>query len=275
VVVLLDLAFSFFDMTSPTFLDRMERRFGHLAIPGLLRVIASFQVICFFLIYMNPGFQSVLQLTPEAWVKWEIWRFFTFCFIPGTGSIIWIIFALMILLLMGDQLEGEWGKFRLNLYYSGSVICLWIGVIAFGPETGYAVGELASSLLYSSLFFAFATVVPNYTFLIFFVLPVKVKYLAMLSGAALLFLFFMVPVVRIPLLLAMVPYACFALPIALQRLRHGARVSTRRAAYKSNSLPTGPAFHECRICHRTDQTDPTLEFRIASDDGEYCADHLP
>lgn len=262
-------------MTTPTFLDRMERRFGHLAIPGLLRVIASFQVICFFLIYLNPDFNSFLQLTPAAWKNGEIWRFFTFCFIPGTGSVIWIIFALMILLLIGDQLEAEWGKFRLNLYYLASVICLWAAVLIAHMGAGYGMRIQAGPLLYTSLFLAFATVAPNYTFLIFFILPVKVKYLAMLSGLGLFLVFCSNASLRLPLLMALLPYACFALPIAWRRLRHGARVSTRRTAWKSNSLPVGPAFHECRICHRTDQTDPALEFRIAKDEEEYCIDHLP
>ena len=73
-------------MSPPTLLDRMERRFDRFALPGLLRVIANFQVICFLLIYANPGFASQLMLTPAAWTEGEIWRFFTFCFIPNTLS---------------------------------------------------------------------------------------------------------------------------------------------------------------------------------------------
>ena len=260
---------------SPSPLDRLERRFGSLAVPGLLRVIASFQVICFLLIYANPGFASQLMLTPAAWMEWQVWRFFTFCFIPNTLSLIWIFFAMIILLRIGDQLEAEWGKFRLNLYYFSSMICLWAGVILAGPGAGGSVGLQASTLLYSSLFLAFGTVVPNYTLLIFFILPVKVKWLAMLTGAGLLFEFFSIPAMRIPLLLALVPYACFALPIAWQRWRHGARVWARRATYESGSLPADAAFHICQTCGRTEVDHPALEFRIAGDGEEYCQDHLP
>ena len=262
-------------MNSSPLLDRLERRFDRLAIPGLLRVIASFQVICFVLIYAKPGFESVLMLTPAAWTDWEVWRFFTFCFIPNTLSLIWILFAVMILLLIGDQLEAEWGKFRLNLYYLGTVACLWAGVILSGPEMGAAVGLQASTLLYSSLFLAFATVVPDYTFLLFFVLPVKVKWLAMLDGAFLLVQFVIAPALRMPLLLALLPYALFAVPIAMRRLRHGSRVAARRSVYKDKSIPAGESFHVCKICGRTEVSDPTLEFRISADDEEYCADHLP
>lgn len=262
-------------MTEPSLLDRLERRFDRFAIPGLLRVIASFQVICFFIIKLKPGFQSQLVLTPEAWTNLEIWRFFTFCFIPNTLSLIWILFAMIILLVIGDQLEAEWGKFRLNVYYFGSVACLWAAAILFGPGVGFMVGIQASTLLYSSLFLAFATVVPNYTFLIFFVLPVKVKWLALLTGAGLLYEAFFTPMMRIPLIIAFIPYACFALPIAWRNWRHGARVSARRSVYQQNSLPKGDSFHVCKVCGRTEVSDPTLEFRIAGDDEEYCVDHLP
>ena len=262
-------------MNSSTLLDRLERRFGHLAIPGLLRVIASFQVICFVLLQLKPGFREVLTLTPAAWENWEIWRFISFTFIPGTNSLIFIIFVVMILLLVGDQLEAEWGKFRLNLYYLATMVCLWAGVLLSGPLFGGIIGSMAGSFLYSALFLAFATVVPNYTFLLFFVLPVKVKWLAVLDGAVLAWQFFSAAPLRLPILLALVPYACFALPIAWRRWKEGASVASRRSAWQANSLPSGPAFHACKICGRTEVTDPALEFRISADEEEYCAEHLP
>ncbi len=269
-------------MNSPTLIDQLERRFGHWAIPGLLRAVASFQAICFVLIHLKPGFSELLMLTPEAWTQWEVWRFFTFCFIPTTSSLVWIIFAIMILLIIGDQLEAEWGKFRLNLYFFATVACLWAGVILGGPLGGVIVGAMAGSLLYSSLFFAFATVVPDREFMMFFIIPVKARWLALLNAAWLFYAVFVdrhlqiVPIaLRLPILAAFIPYACYALPIALRRGRHKTRVAARRSVYQSHSIPAGDPFHECRICHRTDHSDPTLEFRIADDGEEYCAEHQP
>ena len=268
-------------MTSPSLLDRLERRFGHLAIPGLLRVIASFQVICFVLLYQKPQFIEVLTLTPEAWQNWEVWRFFTFTFIPGTTSLIFIIFVVMILFLIGDLLEAEWGKFRLNLFYFSSVACLWLAVWLSGPFFGSVVGMLANSILSSSLFFAFATVAPRYVLRLYGILPVEARWLALLDAAWLAYVYFISPVKLVPLewrplsLLGFLPFALFAVPIAIRHLRHGARVSVRRSVYKSNSLPTAESFHVCKICGRTEVSDPGLEFRISGDDEEYCTDHLP
>lgn len=262
-------------MPSPSLLDRCERRFGHLAIPGLIRIIAGFQVLCFILIWVNPAFREFLYLTPAAWEKWEIWRFFTFCFIPGTDSLLWIIFVVMILLLIGDSLEEHWGRFRVNVYFAASVITLWASVLVAGPAVGQYVGMQASSFLYLNLFFAFATLVPNYTFLIFFVLPVKVKWLALLGGIGLLYQFMVLPEIRFPLVLAVLPYAVFGIPLALRNYSQGAKVSRRRSRFQSDSTPVGDTFHECTICHRTDVSDPALEFRIARDEKEYCVEHLP
>lgn len=262
-------------MPSPSLLDRAERRFGHLAIPGLLRAVAGFQALCFVLITLNPSFRDALVLSPAAWQKGEVWRFFSFCFIPQTMSVIWIIFAILIMFRIGDVLEQAWGKFRLNLYFFSTLACLWGAVAVGGPELGTALGGAAGIMLYMSLFLAFATVVPDYTFLIFFILPVKVKWLGLIDGAYMLFLFITISFIRLPMVVALLPYAVFGLPILVRNVRHSARVSNRRATYQANSLPQGEAFHECSVCHRTDHTNPTLEFRVADDDREYCVEHLP
>jgi hypothetical protein len=49
----------------------------------------------------------------------------------------------------------------------------------------------------------------------------------------------------------------------------------RRRRFTSKKEPDELAFHTCVICHRTDVTDPQLEFRVGSDGREYCAEHLP
>lgn len=258
-------------MPSPTLLDRAERRFGHLAISGLLHIVASFQALCFVILYIRPDYANFLALTPAAWEQGEIWRLFTFCFIPRSLSVMWIIFVIMLLLSISKHLEAHWGKFRLNLYFGATVVCLWIAIALGGPIFGIGVGLEASTMLYSSIFLAFATVVPDYSILVYMILPAKAKWLAWLDGAWLAYLFLTVSYLRLPIVIALLPYACFAVPI----LRRNLRNANRRAEFKANSLPQGEAFHECSVCHRTDHTNPTLEFRVAADDREYCVEHLP
>jgi hypothetical protein len=113
------------------------------------------------------------------------------------------------------------------------------------------------------------------------ILPVEARWLALLNAAWLVYLLFISPLRAVPLewrllsLLGFLPYALFAAPIAWRQWRHGARVSARRSVYHEKSMPKGESFHQCKVCGRTDVSDPTLEFRIAGDDEEYCVDHLP
>ncbi|RYD32264.1 MAG: hypothetical protein EOP86_16075 [Verrucomicrobiaceae bacterium] len=263
-------------MPSPSLLDRCERRFGHLAIPGLLRLIAGLQALCFILVSLNPDFREFLTFSPAAWRNGEIWRFFTFPFIPFDSSLIWIFFATWILFRINDGLEEVWGKFRLNLYCMANLAAMWVALLTFTPlEMAGALSPLAGLMFSTSMFLAFATVLPEYIFLIFFVLPVKVKWLAVLDAAWLFYHFMGISFLRMPIVIALIPYACFGLPILLRNMRQKSQVAHRRAVYQENSVPVGEPFHECCICHRTDHTNPGLEFRIAGDDQEYCVEHLP
>jgi hypothetical protein len=105
----------------------------------------------------------------------QVWRVIAFILIPPGSSLIFIFFALYFYYLIGNSLEREWGAFRFNVYYLVGVL----GTIAAGLITGYA----SNFYLNMSLFFAFAALYPNFQVLVFFVLPVRIKYLAYLDAA--------------------------------------------------------------------------------------------
>ncbi|HAF02822.1 MAG TPA: hypothetical protein DCG89_03330, partial [Spartobacteria bacterium] len=100
-----------------TWLDKLERRFGFLGIPGLIRIIVGFSALVFLLGWLNPDFISVLDLKPERVRHGEIWRLVTYIFIPQTVSFLWIIFVLWFLWWIGNGLERAFGAFRLTLYF--------------------------------------------------------------------------------------------------------------------------------------------------------------
>src|SRR2546430_12813039 len=83
-------------------LDKLERRLGFIAIPGLIRIVVGFTALAYVLTFLNPEIFSVLDLKPERIRHGEIWRLITYIFIPrGTGSgslqALFLVFALMIL----------------------------------------------------------------------------------------------------------------------------------------------------------------------------------
>ena len=159
-----------------TFLDRLEKSFGRFAIPGLIRYVVALNALVFLLVTIEPGYASVLELDRSAVLRGEVWRLVSWIFIPETTRILWIIFYLLFTWWIGDMLEASWGAFRLNAYYFlGMLLCIASALI-FGVSGG-------NFFLNLSLFLAIATIAPNFEILLFLILPVKMKWVALFSLA--------------------------------------------------------------------------------------------
>src|SRR3954467_135789 len=106
-----------------TFLDKLERRIGFIAIPGLIRIVVMFTALVCILAYVDQSFISVLELKPLLIKKGQVWRLFTYIFIPTSPlsasllSPLWAVVALWFLWFIGDGLERAWGPFRLTLHF--------------------------------------------------------------------------------------------------------------------------------------------------------------
>lgn len=163
-------------------LDKMERKFGKIAIPNLsiIIVIGMFIVFALDLLVPERGIMSLLTLDMQQALQGEFWRFISFIIIPPQSSTIFMVFALYFYYLAGSSLEARWGSYRFNVYYFIGII----GAVIAAVITGYG----HNIFLNLSLFLAFAVLFPNHEILLFFFIPVKVKYLAILDGIFLLFM---------------------------------------------------------------------------------------
>ncbi len=259
-----------------TFLDKLERRFGWFAIPGLIRIVVALTALVYLLTFLNPGFLSILELEPAAILQGEVWRLITYIFIPRAigqaGSMmqpLWLLIALWFLLFIGDRLEHAWGAFRLTLYFVVGMIGTTAAAFFFGAH-------FSNAMLASSLFFAFAMFYPDEVIYLFFVLPVKVKWLAWISAALLLYGFLTnANAYRMALIAAFANYLLFFGPDIVRTVRNRQQVATRRRRFEQKGRPEDEALHHCAICGATELTDPNLEFRVARDGEEYCLAHLP
>lgn len=157
-------------------MNKLERKYGKYAVNNLIFYILALNAIVFMLSLMSPGLFDLLVLYRDRLFQGEIWRLLTYLFIPPTYSPFWIIFVLYFYYLIGTGLEQAWGAFRLNLYYVFGMAGTTLA--AFITGAGYT-----GAYLNLSLFFAFAHLYPDFEVLIFFILPVKVKYLAWLNWA--------------------------------------------------------------------------------------------
>jgi membrane associated rhomboid family serine protease len=250
-------------------LDKLERRLGFIAIPGLTRVLVGFSVLVFLLIYLNPNFLSVITLDPARVRRGEVWRLITYIFVPQTLSPLWLLLALWFLWFVGDGLERAWGAFRLTLYFFVGMIGTTVAAFFFGSN-------FSNQMLFSSLFFAFARFYPDVVIYILFILPVKIKWLAWV-WALYLIVGFMANTnsYRAALIAAFSNYLIFFGPETWYAARHRREVSSRRRRFEGESRGETEALHKCKVCGATELTDPNLDFRVARDGEEYCVPHLP
>lgn len=259
-----------------TFLDKLERNFGFLAIPGLIRVVVMFTALVCILGYVDPHYVSVLELKPELIKKGQVWRLFTYIFIPTSPlsasllSPLWAVVALWFLWWIGDSLERAWGPFRLTLYFLTGM--LGVTLAAFLLNARFSNGMLAASL-----FLAFAWFYPNEIIYLMFILPVKIKWLAWITAAFLLYGFVVGSNAnRLAMVLAFSNYFLFFGPQTFQAARQRKEIGDRRKRFEMQSRDAdSEPLHKCATCGATELSDPSLEFRVARDGEEYCLAHLP
>src|SRR5947199_3790904 len=211
-----------------SWLDRLERRFGFLGIPGLARILVGFAALVFGLAWLLPGFTSMLTLDPVRIGHGEVWRLVTYIFIPQTLSPWWVIFALWFLWWVGEGLERAWGSFRLTLYVLLGMIGTTAAAFFFGSNS-------SNSMLLMSLFLAFAHFYPEEIIYILFILPVRIKWLAWIAGAFLLLGFFVNSnSYRASLVSALANYLIFFGPEFFSKAQHRREVSTRRKRFEDH-----------------------------------------
>lgn len=157
----------------------LERKLRRYAISDLIKYVVYGQGILYALIMIMPtlGYRlySLMTLTRRGLFAGQIWRLATFIFVPPSSSPLFIIFSLYFYYMIGMSLERRWGKVKFNLYYFIGMLAAIVACLL----TGYA----GNTFLNLSLFFAFAAMFPEEEVLLFMILPVKMKYLAVLDAA--------------------------------------------------------------------------------------------
>ncbi len=271
-------------------LDSLERRFGRYAIRGLIGYIAFFQCLVFAVLYVNKPFLAKIVLVPFTEMDGEWWRVFTFLTVPDASSLLMFVFSIYIALMCGSRVEGDLGIFRMNLFVAVFVLSHWGMAALAGTAAGDTLEQLTGSvlvpnvagyhyyvgnLLFTNVFLTFAVLEPRFTFLLFGIVPLTARVLALVDAGLILFNIMRTPQLWLVTLLSLAPFACFALPQLIKYMRHRATVGSRRTRFKANSLTVTDSFHRCHTCGRTDASDPELDFRITDDGIEYCSGHLP
>ena len=243
-------------------IDKLEKRLGGLAVPNLALYLVAGQVIIFGMEATGRLDITRLFFQPLLVLDGQVWRILTFMFIPferAGGSWFFLIFAWMIFWMTSQALESQWGTFKYNVYIWCSLLFTIVGSVFF--PTGF----YSNQYLYVTVLFAFATLYPNYEFLLFFVLPVKVKWVAWILAGFLAIAFLNGAWSgRVMILSGLANYALFFGKDLYQTMYYRKRRMDHQK--KAQAVAEEP-FHVCGTCGATDKSHPERVFRYQDGQG--------
>ncbi|MGB0409517.1 MAG: hypothetical protein ACPGIC_05925 [Opitutales bacterium] len=256
-------------------LDKLEMRFGHLAVPNVVLILVVAQLFIYAMILIGRVEFTSLLLVPKAVLAGEWWRMVAFLIAPPQvpGSLIqglFLAFFWYIFWMMSTALESAWGVFRFNLFLLAGIILSIAGAFIGQFISPGTLIVISPYFLYLSVFFAFATLNPNIEFLIFFILPMKVKWLAWFIAAMTALSFIGAPSMgdRVAILAPLLNYFLFfkdALARSMQAKKRRRQFEAERQARAEEPL------HTCVTCGVTDRSHPDRDFRYKTVDGEAIA----
>ena len=236
---------------------------------------------------------SFLTFNLNALLHGEVWRLVTFVFVPGYASPFALLIGLYFYYWIGSTLEQQWGTAKFNLYYFSGMLLTVLGTVAASLISGnYYLTVAGTTYVNLSMFFAFAFLFPNAQVLLFFIIPVRMKWLAYLDGALFAFQIFraigahnwagaVLPVV------ALLNFAVFIWPeVHYLKARTRQRTSYRTVQFRQAQQQSQRQaqqqeqqgyHHKCAVCGKTDTDYPDMQFRYCSKCAGYhcfCQDHI-
>ena len=281
--------------------DRFCRKHPRLAIPNLMMYIVIGTAFVYILDQFGPfPISEYLAFNPYYIIHGQVWRLITFIFIPLDDNPFWFILSLYMYWWIGSSVEREWGSTKFTVFYgtdvllnilSGLILALFLGGFITPISTLYG-----AEYLNMSLFFSMATLFPDLSILLFFVIPLKAKWLAWVDAA--LFAFGIVKglvytvmygpvmlVMVIPPIIAILNYFLFFwsdiaefCTRTFRRAKHQTsrqtinfKQATRHAQQQKGYI------HKCAVCGKTDTDYPDEEFRYCSKCNGYycyCSEHI-
>ena len=240
----------------------------------------------------NYALYDWLVFDRDLILQGQIWRLFSYVLTAYNGNILMQLLYLVCYYSLGRAMENLWGTLRFNLFYLTGILMMDVYCMIFGCYADVYY-------LNQSLFLAYATLYPDASFLLLFVIPVK----------AWVFALFDLVIVFLGLIANPFPYNLFSvISLANYFLFFGKdvlnifpiswRLNAQRLFRRKRKTKSGPKVvpfpsagsyeattatvkapytHKCTVCGRTDVSDPDLEFRYCSRCNGYhcyCQDHI-
>ena len=279
-----------------TWLDRFAYNHPRFGIPHLINYILIGNVVIYLLdIYSGGRATALLGLSFGSLLDLELWRLVTFIFVPDASKPFWFIISLFFYYFLGNTMEAQWGSAKFTLFYLvGAVLTFLASIVSYfwSPLSGSYMITLSS--VHSTLFLAFATLYPDAQLRLYFVLPVKAKWLALfyvflqvwdIVSLNRAFLALLLPLLLPALLASWINYALFfwwdiaaffrGIMGTTKHQRSKQTVNFKPATRQAQQ--TRGYIHKCAVCGKTDTDYPNEEFRYCSKCNGYycyCSEHI-
>lgn len=265
-------------------LNKLERKFGRFTIPNLTMVLIICYIVGYVVLKTVPNLLLYFILEPSLILHGQVWRVITWILIPPSGNLFTTVIMLFFYYSIGSSLERTWGSFRYNVYILSGIICTVIGAfVLYFVTNGVFIGmNFSTYYINLSIFLAFAVSYPDMEVRLYFVVPIKMKWMAIVYAVFVGYDFIRGGTdVRVVIVASLLNFIIFYLSTRNFNPYRPKEV-LRKKKYKKavrEAMPRqgdGP-HHRCTVCGRTELDDPKLEFRYCSKcsgNHEYCQDHL-
>lgn len=300
-------------------LNKLERKYGKYAIRNLMKYVVMLYILGFF-VYLISATRGVdiyslyLGFDIDAILRGQVWRIVTFLIQPLDSNIFFMLIAVYLYYMIGTSLERVWGSFRFNVFYFSGVlfnilasILIYIVLLVWSGGQLHFTYPISLHYINLSMFLAFATIYSDVQLLLFFIIPIKIKYISyfyvIIEVYEVVYSFMhsgmMIGICNLILLVvSLLNFLIFFVGMLKRTGRTPAQARRRRQFTKSYNNPDYSAYnaynknaargesrrqgtvitrHKCAVCGRTELDGDDLEFRFCSKcDGnyEYCMEHL-
>ena len=268
--------------------ERFCLRNRNKGIPNLMLYICIGNAVMYVIsmVTRNYTLYNLLSFNRRLILQGQVWRLFTYPLTYLTSNILLMAISLLCYYSLGNAMERMWGTLKFNIFYLTGVVLMDIYAMIFNCSANVYY-------LNMSLFLGYATLFPDASFLLFFIIPVKAWVLALFDLVIILLGVFSPPFTAANLfpLIALGNYFLFfgkdvlnVIPLSWQnnarKLFHKKPKQPKVIQFHVSQKPQEPKQsynHRCTVCGRTDVSNPELEFRYCSKCKGYycyCQDHI-
>lgn len=268
--------------------ERFCLRNRNKGIPNLMLYICIGNAVMYVIsmVTRNYTLYNLLSFNRRLILQGQVWRLFTYPLTYLTSNILLMAISLLCYYSLGNAMERMWGTLKFNIFYLTGVVLMDIYAMIFNCSANVYY-------LNMSLFLGYATLFPDASFLLFFIIPVKAWVLALFDLVIILLGVFSPPFTAANLfpLIALGNYFLFFGKDVLNVIPLSWQNNARKLFRKKPKQPKVIQFHvsqkpqepkqnynhRCTVCGRTDVSNPELEFRYCSKCKGYycyCQDHI-